>query len=401
MEPKLAYLAQGRLFYRDNGTAELIDSQYGQEVVKRALERQAKNEWKTGGSSSAALYSRQSLWGTGADSPNAINVRTTAVFVGKSDDELMYVVSTESVGGLFSYNLKTKKETRIFHKEKLYLTDVSRQPAGDMIVCSWKMHNGTARIGVVQGTGVDEITEGDSVDEAPAWVPGGGKKIVYQSAGVARNQSGIMMGVGHTSIQKLDLEKGAMETLAENESYDYLSPKVNAKGDLLFVRRPYEPAFRRSYPAHKIFLDVVLFPFRLGRAVFHYLNFFSIAFSKKPLTTASGPKIEGVDEKELFLRGRMIDAEQYLQDQASKSEAPALVPRSWQLIRRSSDGKESTLADSVLSYDLAPDGTIVYTTGMAVFQTDSDGNDKKLLFKGKLVDTVVLLNSAVPGADGD
>jgi hypothetical protein len=392
MEPKLAYLAQGKLFYRENGTSRPIESQYGQDVVRRALERQAKNEWKSEGQSSSALFSRQSLWGAG-NNVNAINVRVTTVVPGKSEDELIYVVSTESVGGLFVCDLKANKETRLFHKEKLYLSDMSRQPDGELLLCALKLTNGTSRIAVVDGNAVNEITEGDSIDECPSWVAGGGKKIVYQSAGVARNPRGIMVGVGNSCIQKLDLSSGALDTVVEKDDFDYLTPKMTAQGDLFAIRRPYEAPFKRSYPAHKILLDVLLFPFRLGRAIFSYLNFFSLTFSQKPLTTASGPKIEGLDEKMLFLRGRLIDTELTLQKQAKDADAPSLVPKTWQLIRRDASGKETVLTDSVLSFDFGKDGSIVYTTGISVFHMNADGSGKKVLFKDKLVDTVVVLDN--------
>lgn len=389
MEPPIVYLAQGRLFYRNNGTPELIESQYGQDVMKRALERQAKNEWKTSGNSSAALYSRGSLWG--ADNGVGTVVKISSVVQGQSENELLYVVATDSVGGLFKYDVQSKKETRIFHKEKLWLSDLSRQPGGEMIACGKRMPNATSRLAVIRGQDVSEVTEGDSVDEAPSWIPGAGNKLLFQSAGVGRNQNGVMIGIGHASIQKLDLDSGSITTVLEDEAYDLLTPRQNQNGDLFFIRRPYESGVSKPYPLGKMFLDVVLFPFRLGRALFHFLNFFSISFSKKPLTTASGPKIEGPDEKTLFLRGRMIDAQKMIEEQGKNNEASSLVPKNWQLIKRASDGKETVLADSVLYYDFDAEGNLIYTTGMSVFRMDTSGNNKTLVFKDKLVDTVVVL----------
>jgi len=139
-------------------------------------------------------------------------------------------------------------------------------------------------------------------------------------------------------------------------------------------------------------LDALLFPFRLARAFFDFLNVFSLTFSKKPLTTASGPKVEGPDEKSMFLRGRLVDAEQLLKEQEGKQEDPALVPKTWQLIKRDKAGSETVIADAVLAYDLAADGSVVYTNGRSVFQTQANnGAEKKLLFKDKLVDAILIL----------
>lgn len=397
MSTRLAYLAEGRLFYRDNGNSRLIESPFGQDVVNRALQRARKNEWKTAGESNSGMYSRQSLWGVGAQDPQAINVRITAVAPGSNDAELLYVVSTEAVGGLFTYDLTTGKETRIFHKEGLYLSDFAKQHDGNLIACCQRMGNGTAHITVINGQDVNDITEGDSVDESPSWVPGGGKSLVYQCAGIARNQAGYMVGTGHAHIQKLNLQTGDLSTIAEDDKFDFLSPRMNSKGDLFYIKRPYEPPYQRSaYSPLKALIDIVLFPFRLLRALFDFLNVFSLIFSKKPLTTASGPKVEGPDEKTLFLRGRLIDAEKALQGKGELDDAPSLVPKSWQLIRRKSDGSENFLADSVLSFDLGTDDSIYYSTGVAVYRLAGENSKRELVFKDKLVDTLILLEPGKP-----
>lgn len=387
----LAYLAEGRLFYRKGESSDLIESPFGRDVVNRALQSQAKNDWKTGGETNSGMYSRQSLWGTSVADPKAINVRITAVTQGETSDELLYVVSTEAVGGLFNYNLSTGKETRLFHKENLYLSDFNKKDDGT-IACCQRMGNGTASITVIRGNDITDVTEGDSVDEAPSWVPGPGKRIVYQCAGIARNRTGIMVGVGHYNIQKLDLNTGDLNTLAEDEKFDFLSPKMNRTGDLFFIKRPYEPPFKQhSYTFGKLLMDTLLFPFRLARAFFDFLNVFSMVFSKKPLTTASGPKVEGPDEKMLFLRGRVIDAQKALNENKDVDETPALVPKTWQLIRKRPNGEEQVLANSVLSFDLLEDSGVYYSNGVAVFKVDTESGNRTLVFKDKLVDTLVIM----------
>jgi hypothetical protein len=397
MSTRLAYLAEGRLFYRDNGTSKPIESTFGQDVINRALQRAQKHDWKTGGENQGGgMYNRQSLWGVRSEDPRAIKVRITAVASGKTENELLYVVSTESVGGLFSYDLQNAKETRIFHKENLYLSDFSKQTDGDLIACTQRMGNGTASITIINGQDVNDVTEGDSVDEAPAWIPGQGKTLVYQCSGIARSKQGYMMGTGHAHIQKLNLQTGDLTTVLENEKYDFLSPRMNTDGDLFYIRRPYDSAAALGNTVlspGKAILDVLLFPFRLCRAFFDFLNVFSMVFSKKPLTTAGGPKVEGPDEKMLFLRGKLIDAEKAMQEkgEGELDEPPALVPRSWQLVCRKADGTEKVIASSVLSYDLAAD-KILYSNGCAVFQVEQSGSNRTLLFKDKLVDTLVLLS---------
>ena len=62
------------------------------------------------------------------------------------------------------------------------------------------------------------------------------------------------------------------------------------------IRRPVDkPAVERAGGALK---DTLLMPFRLLKAVFGYLNFFSMVYGKEPLRSAGGPR---TPELESFL----------------------------------------------------------------------------------------------------
>jgi hypothetical protein len=381
-------LSQGRLFLKNGEAAKLVESQYGREVVQRALQRQHKNKWKSEGE--GALFSRGSLWGVAGEDPAAIRVHVSAIAPGTNPGQVFYALDTDTVSGLFSYDIEQNKETRIFHRENLHIKELSQSVDHNLLACSQHLSNGTANIAICRKTDIDLITEGDSLDEAPSWVPGARKQLVFQSAGVARNPNGYAVGLGPFTIQKLDLEDGNMSCLKEEGNFDFLSPRVNKDGHLFFIRRPYEKLGGTPYPLLKMFTDFALFPFRLMRAIFHYLNFFSLIYSKKPLTTASGPKIEGVDQKTLLLRGRIIDAQKVMQEGVQDEGVKSLVPASWQLVKHDSAGAESTLAKGVVAFDIGTDGSIIYTNGNAIYRLDENGSPK-LILKANLIDTVVAL----------
>ena len=67
---------------------------------------------------------------------------------------------------------------------------------------------------------------------------------------------------------------------------------------------------------------------------------------------------------------------------------PSLVPDSWQLVRRDGQGREEVLATNVASYDIGPDGTVVYSNGRGVFVLGGDGASQ-LALAGELVADVV------------
>ena len=200
--------------------------------------------------------------------------------------------------------------------------------------------------------------------------------------------TGIGEALGPYAIQQLDLENGDLTTIVEKPDADYLCPRSCADGSICFIRRPYLPDGGRASPV-KLAGDILFFPFRLARAVLHFLNFFSLLFSQKPLLTAGGEK-RSLDQRHLMLWGKFIDADK-ASKMAKEGDAPALVPAEWELIRRSTDGTEKTLARSVLSFDMTAEGHILYSNGSAVYHLDADGNPNRLC-ASKLIEHIAALS---------
>lgn len=112
-------------------------------------------------------------------------------------------------------------------------------------------------------------------------------------------------------------------------------------------------------------------------------------YSKKPLTTASGPHLKGDDLKNIILRGKVIDAEKALRRAGKIQGVPSLVPPAWELIRRSQNNEEKVVAKNVAAFDIGPDGTIAYSNGGGVFTLDSR-NNPKLILKDNLIEDVII-----------
>ena len=212
------------------------------------------------------------------------------------------------------------------------------------MAASSQQAGGIANIALLKSDGNNyrEVTGGDTVDTAPAWLPGVPDRLLFQSQGLARNEQGYIVAQGHATIQKLDMTSSAVTPILDDARFDHLKPRVSPKGDLLFIRRPYE-APRYGFAA--VLIDTLLFPFRLLRAVFHYLNFSSLMYSRKPLTSASGPAVQA-DMKNILLQGRRIDAE----------KARRLAAMDYLDIQISLDGVDAATNDAVRgigSYDMA------------------------------------------------
>lgn len=388
---QLAYLSRGRLFLKDGDAAEaLVESRFGREAINRAAQMQEKRAWKVANRNSMFLTGG-ALWNVADANAALVPVRITAVTRGREPGQLLFALDTGGVGGLFEYAWARDDERRLLHKERFSIRDLDRNPATGAVIGSRFFENRTARLLLMDAEGGNwqELTEGDSVDESPRWIPGAADEVVFQSAGVGRNEAGQAVALAPYSIQRLNIKTGSLQTLAEDAGCDFLLPRMNAAGDLFFLRRPYAPHGWTRPTGWRLLADFLLIPVRLVRALFHFLNFFSVFFARKPLTTAGGPKVEGPDLSLVVLRGRMVDTEAALRS-AGDRDTGALVPKDWQLVRRPASGAEEVLADGVVCFDLAPDGAVVYSNGTAIFRRDAGGR-RETLVKGKLVEDLAVL----------
>jgi hypothetical protein len=89
----------------------------------------------------------------------------------------------------------------------------------------------------------------------------------------------------------------------------------------------------------------------------------------------------------MMVWGNMLDADKAA-DRADDG-TPALVPKSWELIRRRKDSNaEEIVAKGVLCYDLYRDGSILYSNGSGIFRIDPKGLTERLA-KDALIEQVI------------
>lgn len=377
----LAYLANGQLYCRARGGELLhVQSTYAQEAMDRRERSRERHGWKQGTSFSIAAGGGMRSF-EAADEPLLM---TSAAFAGNGD--LLYFLKDNSIGGLFRREAGTGRELRVMMKPRLDLADLSPSSDGTQLAASARQSDGVVNIVLFQDDGANlrELTGGDSADCAPAWIPGVPDRLLFQSSGLARNEAGYVVAQGPASIQTLDMTSGAVSPILDDPRYDHLKPRVSPGGDLHYIRRPYELP---HYGGRNLLLDALLFPFRLLRALFHFLNFWSLTYSRKPLTSANGPMVQA-DIKNILLQGRRVDAEKHMRSARSVQGVPSLVPDSWELVCRNPQGVERVLAGNVASYDIGGDGTVIFSNGRGVFVLGADGV-ARLALDGELVADVV------------
>lgn len=393
MSVSYAFVAQGRLFVaRDQQDPQELSSQFAGQYEDRQARQQQAHGWKN----------HSGLWGEfgmgfplGDVGPQGSprRIRFSCAALGTVPGEVSYLVDFGHMTGLFQQTLGDRSERRLFHRNEFPARELSRDRQSGMLAMSVSQPDGSSRIAVCEPDGrlVREVTDGDTVDEAPSWTGDDRRRIVYQAAPILRNAAGFPMGLGPYAVEEVDLDAKKLSLVVEDDDHDCLQPREDAAGVLYYIRRPYRaPRARPSLLA--VAKDVGLFPYRLLRAGFAYLDFFSMRYTGEPLRTAGGPERRIPVPEDLFrMWGHVVDPRKQYAPQGEAGSS--LVPRDWQLVRRSGSGETETLARGVISFDLTPAGDIVYSTGTAVRLRTAAGADSELS-RQRLVERVTVLDAA-------
>lgn len=380
-------IANGELWLHAAGAApRRIESPFAKELVERDLQSRRTTGWKNAPrDQQTGVIPSASLWGhRGAGAEGGMPVRFLHACRGDDDQVLYYVIAVGETRGLFRRHLAEDREVRLFHRTQWECQGLVYDADARRLILATRNADGSGHLEVYDedGNRRGAITDGDCIDAAPALVPGRTKTLVYQSSGVARHpQSGHAMAVGHACVHLLDYGSGRLETLLEDARHDFVAPQLDARGQLYAIRRPAErPQRERVGLALK---DTLLMPLRLLKAVFGYLNFFSMVYGKEPLRSAGGPRTPSLDQDlgQLWLHGRMIELSKVRTDPL---HGGSLVPRNWELVRVARSGATpEVLATHVAGFALRADGRVVYTDGFDVHELE--GSTRRTLVRQEQV----------------
>ncbi len=385
---RLVYLSGGKLHVRNgSGPERIVESAFGRSLRDRALQIRDRHAWKTEGR--GAQFMRGGMWGEPKGDPSEFRIAITGACRGRNHGEILYTLETDEVSGMFAVDADGA-ETRLYHTADFRLRDISLSPDRSTIAAAMTGGPGQSNIATMDldANHFTEITEGDSIDAAPSWVPGVARKLVFQSAGLGRNRAGHLTELSPFTIQQLDMHSGELTSLVEEAGHDLLAPRMDEAGALYYIRRPRPTAERGPGPL-QIAKGILLLPFRLSYAVFQYFNLFSMMYTGKPLVDQKGAGARPMDPRQMIVNSNLAMALQGAQ-MGPAGEPQWNVPSSWQLMRRSPDGRTEVLAKSVVIYDLGLDGSVIYSTGQSAFSLKPGGRPEQVC-SGGLIEYVAVV----------
>jgi hypothetical protein len=390
MSFQIAYISQGKLYlWAPDGTVRDVESEFGRDMQVRTQQMQKQKAWKNRSTMELMMPAGMAKQLQRQAEEALLDVNITSVCPA-GEGSVYYSLESDGMGGVFTFDTARDRENRLFHSADFKVSYLDLDPKQAQMACTMNYPNGSANIATFALDAVRprDITEGDSIDLAPRWVPGSGRALVFQSAGIARNADGYVRGRSAFCIEKLDFQAQDVLTLANDPKSDLLGPQMDAQGLLYYIRRPYR--VRTHIGFWQMVKQVLLIPVRLAQAIYGFMDYFAKIYAGKPLMGASPGQPE-IEPKFLKAWGEWVTPEMLMKgNRQVDDETAALVPDTWQLVRQGTHGVPEVLASHVLSYDLAEDGSIIYTNGSAIFKISPKGEQERL-HTGKFIEHLVLI----------
>lgn len=394
---RFAFLSDGKLYVKHPGTdPREIESAFAAERLAREQQRVDRHAWKGAGRDPQETYNAQRIWGKQAGGRSPAEEAAPVfrhIAAGAAPDELLYVLEMSASSGLFRYNLSTGEERRVFHRRDFFCAGLDCDPATGDIVFSTADRSGLANL---EKLGPDRasdraLTDGEARDTEPSHVPCAAPgTLVFQSAGAGRDADGHLLAFGPSSILRFTPDPSRLETLVELETHDHLTPRMAPDGSLYFIRRPYQDFARPGF--FEQVKSFVLMPYHLALAIYGFLDAFTRIFGRTPLREAGGPETRLPPARRwLQLHGTSLDLVHALKRHERGDASASLVPATWQLIRRTPDGLDETIAERVACYALAHDGTLLYSNGFTVWSRAPGTGVSEIVHRGKIIQALAAL----------
>lgn len=291
-----------------------------------------------------------------------------------SEDTAVYSFTVNETSGIYKHSLTDEKapETHVINSiEHCFYGGCLNSRTGKLAV-SLKRNDVNSDIALfdLNNGNYVSVTEGDTLDEDPFFLPENADVIYFSSRGVGRNLNGEYAGFSPAAIVRIDLSAMSVEEVKVSPKYSYFKPIVHG-GKLYAIKAPAAP------PKPNYVKAFFLIPVRFLQAIANLLSIFIHAFTGKSLTSGGSNPAKGreYDSRKEFVRGNLINIDKELKANAGKKDKDyGFVPLGWQLVEVESD---KVLASGVADYDVTAQGDVVYTNGKHIFAL-KDGKRQKL-----------------------
>jgi hypothetical protein len=383
----LVFVADNKLWKYENGNTKEMTVYRIEKYKENIREIARKNEWKNTGTG-AKFMGTATMTRAAAEIPESAAKVTGVVRAG---DRLVYSVKFEQIGGLYykSYDSSDTDENLIISNQDIRVEGIDCKD--NRLAASLCFNNMEKHIAVfnLPSAAYTELTEGDTAEEYPCWSKTE-NKLYFSTAGYARNEYEAVAAISPRALACYNFDREEMETVAESEDFDYLKPQTDIHGNLYCIKRPY----KTDKSSENILIDILLFPVRILKAIFGFLNIFSMLFGGESLRSGEGAnaaKTKQKSQRDMFIDGNMVNVERAEKENQSRGEKyPGIIPKSWQLIKISSFGEETVIKSGVLDFSVTDSGSFIISNGNHITELLPSGEEIHIC-KAKMAHSIVTL----------
>ncbi len=380
---KIYFTSENKMYVTDTKSEPKEFVSHRAETYKKNLsEIKQRSEWKHSGTGAAFTGTLRTF-----SDDEAANAYVCGL-ASAPDGRLIYSILTGEVGGLY-YKSENGDENHITAAQNFHPFEMDCRDG--KLAISVEYGGGTRHISVydLSSGSLTELTDGDTLEECPCW-SASGNELYFSTAGIGRNGDGVAAAVSPRGLSVYSFEKNELTELCSSEELDYICPRIGKDGVLYYIKRPYKSGNDGNF-----WLDLLLFPVRIIKAIGGFLNMFSIMFGGESLSSDGkgfhNPlKAKQKDNKELFIAGNIVNAEKAEKENRKHGDKnPGIIPRSWQLVRRNSLGEEELVRCGVMDYTFTADGSLIVSDGKHLIRLP-DGKEE-IICKCSLAQNIVAI----------
>lgn len=371
----IIFASQDKIGRIEQGNIGWLNSQFLASYQRNLQAIRERTAWKTQGSGAQfmGVYHHQSS----SHRPYQVDI-SGLTFANQGD--IVYSISVDNGSGIFTKNPQDDKELEghIIHKHDTEFFAIDYNPTSQQLIASVSDSTGRHLAVFRKGSAIyNLLTEGDCMDHNPVWSKTQPDTIYYDSCGIGKDRGGNIAGVSNRAIFRLDLSTGHLKEVASLEKHDYLSPKEDAQGNLFFIKRP---TLQKNSTSVSV-LDVLLIPVKILKAIFNWINFFTMRYSGDTLTSPGNNPTNAKQKKpeEIFIDGNLINVQKTLKENIARGEKhPGIAPRSWQLMKLDTQGSMACIKSGILAFDIDDENNLIYSNGQHVVKMLTDGSEEVL-----------------------
>lgn len=368
------YFTDGlKIYSAAKGEVKAYESDFYNDYIAADESLKRSSAWKTSGS--GAIF--RGDYYPQNDAP--VHCYFNSV-VSAGDGSVLYSVTVNNVSAILEKDLTAEKdgEKHVIHDVDVIYDGARFDRTQKRIAVSVKRNDyvGHAAVFDVSTNDLITYTAGDSCDSDVCFSKTDNNALLFSTKGIARNQDGEFVRYSPSSIARLNLSSMQIEEIKSSDGFNYVRPEDDKNGNLYYIRKP---ASDKKRGFGRLLLDVILIPVKLIKAVYYFLETFTLAFTGETFTKKNPDSVKTRDKspREIIIDGNKINAEkEYKANLRKKDEFAGIAPRSWELVKLCG-GVETVIARGVIDYAVTDEG-VVFTNGKNVVEVDASGKKTRV-----------------------